>query len=122
MTATFIQENTARYLICDARQPLITASQLWDELLLYNLSPEARTELLAEFRRLTARELTFSSDITTLSGGQKVLLMCLLALLSPARNILFMDVMHSLDPANRAALKELIDRHSSLRNIVLKQS
>ncbi len=115
-------DRAKRYLICDARHPLITASQLWDELLLYNLSPSAREELYSLFEALTGRSIDASSRTDQLSGGQKVLLMTLLALLCPAPRLLFLNLWHSLDLPRREQIKALIDRHSTGKEILTEDS
>lgn len=98
--------NTS-YLTVDSAHPLISCDQLQDELILYNLSSEACTELMQKFRNLTGKEINPRSDISHLSGGQKVILMALLVLLSPAPRIRFLNLFQALDPQRKAALQEL---------------
>lgn len=104
-------------LLCDSGRPLCGGGTLREELLLYNVPPDSRPALSAEFASLTGKVLRPESDVSILSGGQKVLLMCLCALFSPARGILFTNLWHSLDPDNRAKTKELIARLQNGREI-----
>lgn len=115
-------ERSRRYLICPARHPLLSNSKLWDELLLYNLDPAAQTKLSALFEHLAGKRLAADSEVQTLSGGQKVLLMCLLALLSPAPRIIFLDLWHSLDPQNRNKVQQLLAEFGQGREILLEES
>ncbi len=100
-------------LICDAGLPICGGGTLREELLLYDLRQNSIPELVRRFASATGKELTLDSDVSILSGGQKVILLCLCALYSPAVNIRFINLWHSLDPANREWVKDLI---SSLQN------
>lgn len=115
-------ERSRHYLICAARHPLVSSSKLWDELLLYNLNPAAQTRLAALFEKLTGKSITADSPVNTLSGGQKVMLMCLLALLSPAPRILFLDLWHSLDTENRSKVQQLLSEFGQGREILFEDS
>lgn len=88
-----------------------------EELLLYNIPSAFTPSLIAEFASITGKVLGPDSDLHTLSGGQKVVLMCLCAIHSPARNILFIDLWHSLDPANRDRISKLLSSHQDGRRI-----
>lgn len=105
------------YLLCDASQPLISNGCLEEELSLYHISPPSATLLFEEFYALTGKELSPKSLPEELSGGQKVLLMALLALHSPASKIIFIDLFSALDQDKRLLLKELIERYSTHREI-----
>ncbi len=100
-------------LFCDAGLPLCGGGTLREELLLYNLPQSSIPELIRRFASATGKELTPDSDVSLLSGGQKVVLLCLCALYSPALWIRFINLWHSLDPANREWVKDLI---ASLQN------
>jgi ABC-type lipoprotein export system ATPase subunit len=117
-----ISNDFAGYLICDARCPLISGGLLREETILYNIPPASLPDLLGEFLSLTGKALDLDSPIAILSGGQKVLLMCLLALYSPAKAIIFADLWHSLDEENRARVGELIQRLGSGKEIVSRDS
>ena len=106
------------FLTADASLPLITCDQLRDELLIYNLNSRAQICLQNQFINLTGKEISPQSKITELSGGQKVILMVLLALNSPAPRILFVNIMQSLDPLRRSDVQALID--SSPKQIVME--
>lgn len=110
-------KQTKLQLICDAGLPLAGGGTLREELLLYNIPPASLLGLSGEFAALTGKELGPDSDISILSGGQKVILMCLCALLSPARKIRFVNLWHSLDPHNRARAKALIEKLGNGREI-----
>ena len=83
-------------LICDANHPLISQC-LREEILLYHIDTQGEAMLLERFERLSGKSISTDHDLSELSGGQKVLLMLCLALLSPARSIVFKDLRHSLD-------------------------
>ncbi|HOZ01989.1 MAG TPA: hypothetical protein PLG20_09235, partial [Candidatus Syntrophosphaera sp.] len=112
----------SQYLVCDARHPLAGGGKLREELLLYKLTPSDCTLLENEFAHLTGKQISPDSETATLSGGQKVLLMCLLALLSPAPKIDFIDLLRSLDANNRNAVQGLIERARSAKEIRLEGS
>ena len=104
-------------LLCDASQPLISSGSLEEELELYKINPANADALFTEFRTLTGKELGLKFHPDELSGGQKVLLMALLALHSTASDILFVDLQSALDNDKRAQLEELIGNYSTGRNI-----
>ena len=113
----FDMNQTDTQLVCDSGCPLCGGGTLREELLLYNIPTESYNALQAEFSSLTGKKLSPDSDVSILSGGQKVLLMCLCALFSPARKILFINLWHSLDAINRARTKELITLRQNGRDI-----
>lgn len=98
------------YLIAKADQPLICADKVWDELLLYNIAPPRAQVLFTEFIELTEKHLDANSLLTHLSGGQKVILMALLALHSPAQRICLVNLDRYLDASRAARLDELLLR------------
>lgn len=105
--------NKPEVLQCDALHPIITSS-MFEELLLYNIAQPDSEKLFAMFAKLSGKDLCPSSQLAELSGGQKVLLMVCLALLSPAETIYFANVLHSLDPDRWAMIQELVaktDKH-----------
>jgi ABC-type Mn2+/Zn2+ transport system ATPase subunit len=97
-----------KYLIADARHPLISTDKLWDEMLLYNIREQNAEQLKRTFWEITGKEICESSLLQELSGGQKVILMALLALLSPASRIVFIELELSLDAPKLARLKQEI--------------
>lgn len=103
------------HLVCDARHPLISHWRLADEMLLYNIGSGKAVELIEDFFRISGKALTTKSRISELSGGQKVILMILLAIHSPAQRILFVDINHALDPEKYALLIALTDGKASGR-------
>ncbi|MCB5253158.1 MAG: hypothetical protein RBR69_04305 [Candidatus Cloacimonadaceae bacterium] len=108
------------YLIADGQYPLVCTDLVHDEIILYNLDKEAQARLFAEFERITAKKIDRESKLEALSGGQKVVLMALLALLSPALRIEFVHLTHSLDQDKASQILDLI-RQSS-KEIVLRES
>ncbi len=104
-------------LLCDAGLPLAGGGSLREELLLFNVPASSTAELIREFTQATGRTLDPDCDVSILSGGQKVLLMCLGALFSPAQAIRFLGLWHSLDPGNRDRVRLLIDRLGQGRQI-----
>ena len=109
-------------LYCDASRPFITQDLLREELALYNISPERLSFLYRDYARITGKEITPDSRITELSGGQKVMLMAMLALYSPASSIRFVDLHISLDSANRELISGIIERFAVEKNIFLDSS
>lgn len=112
--------SSSEYLICDSSLPLISSGKVKHELLLYNLDPQSRKELMDSFELLSGKKLEPDSLITQLSGGQQVLLMALIALLSPAPKIKFVNLMSSLDHTKRIALLKLIEE--SCKDIVMEMA
>lgn len=112
-----MEEN--QYLNADALQPLITEAKLKSELLIYNLDKVSTASLLDTFTTISGKTISPESSLKELSGGQKVLLMALLALFSPAKAIRFINLMPALDLQRRQALGELID--ASPKEIILEE-
>lgn len=98
-------------LIADAARPLLCGQELWEEMLLYNIPRERQAELCATFTGITGKAVDEGSNISELSGGQKVILMACLAVFSPAEALCFIDLEHSLDTEKYAAVLNLL--HSS---------
>jgi hypothetical protein len=95
------------HLICQGQTPIIGTGIVRDEMIIYNITGDSRADLLRTFEDITGRQITYLSDASELSGGQKVLLMCLMALFSPASFLDFFDVERSLDENNRSAIEAL---------------
>jgi hypothetical protein len=95
------------HLICQGQTPIIGTGIVRDEMIIYNIPVEERARLLRTFEAITGKSITVKSDASELSGGQKVLLMCLMALFSSASIIDFFDIERSLDESNRAAIEDL---------------
>lgn len=106
-------------LICDASRPLISIGSLREEVILYNLSKERANYLYRDYGHLIGREVTEKTLTHELSGGQKVLLMAMLALYSPARSIRFYDLHTSLDQTNRDIISGIIERFAVEKDILL---
>jgi len=106
------------YLVADANIPLISCDRLKDELLIYNLEETATAILIDQFAKLTGKKIDKSYRITELSGGQKVILMALLAIYSPAPKIRFVNLLDALDPKRREAIQILIQ--DSGKDIILE--
>ncbi|MEN6444917.1 MAG: hypothetical protein ABFC98_02595 [Candidatus Cloacimonas sp.] len=96
------------FLLADAEIPLISCDELRDELLIYNLDETATNQLFSQFEKITGKALNKMYKINELSGGQKVILMALLAIYSPARKIRFQNLTQSLYPKRRQAIEEII--------------
>ena len=116
------QSLKERYLVCDAGCPILSSGSLADEMLLYNLKEEMMLLLTQQFLLLTGKELSPSSKTEELSGGQKVILMCLLALYSPARAIALINLERSLDAHRRNALQAVIQNLAAGREIILRET
>jgi ABC-type transport system involved in cytochrome bd biosynthesis fused ATPase/permease subunit len=116
------QSLKERYLVCDAGCPILSSGSLADEMLLYNLNEEKMLLLTQQFLLLTGKELSPSSKTEELSGGQKVILMCLLALYSPARAIALINLERSLDAHRRNALQAVIQNLAAGREIILRET
>ena len=111
-------DSRKSYLIADGQHPLVCTDLVRDEIILYNLGREEEVLLFAEFERLTGKKIDRESKLETLSGGQKVVLMALLALHSPAPRIEFVQLTHSLDEDKAALILDLIKQ--SRKEIVLR--
>ena len=116
------QSLKERYMVCDAGCPILSSGSLADEMLLYNLNEEKMLLLTQQFLLLTGKELSPSSKTEELSGGQKVILMCLLALYSPARAIALINLERSLDAHRRNALQAEIQNLAAGREIILRET
>lgn len=103
----------------DGRVPLLTSGAIRDEARLYNLDDEAEAAVLARFTELTGREAGPDTAVTTLSGGQKIVLAALLALESPATDLLFVDFFRALYPARRQALKAFIEANQTRKRRIV---
>lgn len=114
-----MQTHPPTLLICDARLPLCGGGTLREELLLYNIPSGSIPLLIQEFDSATGKRLLPDSNVDILSGGQKVMLMCLCALFSPASAISFCHLWHSLDPHNRDWAKDLIASLKGGREILI---
>lgn len=117
----FLRRHGDEFLVMDGRVPLLTSTVIHDEARLYNLDPDAEAAALSRFTELTGREAGPDTAVTTLSGGQKIVIAALLALESPATDLLFVDFFRSLYPARRRALEEIIaaSRSRKRRIVVL---
>jgi len=122
MLQLLLDKHSKQWLICPARYPLVTTGSLRGEAMLYNLDKHTLEKVCAEFMAYTGKDLSPESELSTLSGGQKVLLMCLLALHSSATHIHFLDLWHSLDANNRARIQFLLHQYSQTREILLEDS
>jgi hypothetical protein len=112
-------ESKNIHLIADAKHPLLCRDQVSSEMILYNIAPDVALKIFAEYQRISKVSIEHATSLPTLSGGQKVLLMALLALYSPAEAIRFVDLDHSLDQPKATALKQLINE--SDKNIVFDE-
>jgi ABC-type lipoprotein export system ATPase subunit len=113
------EQYASDYLICQAEYPLISSASLKEEVMLYNLDAADQKKLISEFILISGKELTSHSDLTVLSGGQKVILMVLLALLSPAQKILFENVLTPLDGTTGTAVQKLIEKYRQEKQEIL---
>ncbi|MFO7659929.1 MAG: hypothetical protein R6V77_03360 [Candidatus Cloacimonadaceae bacterium] len=123
MTSDFnisVMESLAEtHLVCDSSYPLITNTTLQEEALLYNLDVSAVSELITKFNTLTGKQISSAYDINNLSGGQKVILMILLALHSPAENIVFTNLKVSLDSIRLKDVMTLIESCQAQKREIL---
>lgn len=113
-------DSKKSYLIADGQHPLVCTDLVHDEIILYNLDRDSQARLFAEFQRITAKKIELESKLDILSGGQKVVLMALLALYSPALRIEFVHLTHSLDQDKAAEILDLI--RQSDKEIVFRES
>ncbi|MGC9362583.1 MAG: hypothetical protein ACP5F3_06630 [Candidatus Syntrophosphaera sp.] len=116
------EDHLNSHLVCNARSPLISNGKLREELILYAIRPEQVGPLIRDFAAISGKQIDPDADVSALSGGQKVLLMVLLALNSPARSILFLDLWHSLDEQNQSRIKKLLDESNADKEIKLRDS
>lgn len=109
-------------LVCDAGHPLVSQGRLREELLLYNISDENSALLTDRFYEITGRELSLQSETDCLSGGQKVLLMFLLALYSPARQLHFIGLWHSLDTLVATRVRTLCEDFAKVKKLTFEDA
>ena len=107
------------YLLADADVPLISRDELRDELIIYNIDNSTTNQLITQFEQLTGKTIDRSYKVNELSGGQKVILMVLLVIYSPAPKIRFKNLMQSLDSKRREAIQNLIN--SCGKDIILEE-
>jgi len=123
MTNSALETNIDKYsqthLVCDAAYPLLTNSSLEEEAQLYNLEEKPLQQVLLHFYEITGKTITLKTEVTSLSGGQKVVLMFLLAILSKARNIVFIGLEVSLDSERLAQLNKLLQELSPHKNDII---
>ncbi|MDZ4182590.1 MAG: hypothetical protein U1B83_06920 [Candidatus Cloacimonadaceae bacterium] len=122
MIKLLLSERAKDSLICDANHPLISAGKLLEEIIIYSIAPSLHAPLLDSFASLCGKAINLSTEVSTLSGGQKVILMFLLALYSPAPNILFVDLPAFLDPGRREGVLAMIGEFSIRKTILLESS
>ncbi len=115
-----MNEYAFTHLICDGNQPLITKATLQEEAMLYNLRPEVLQEVITLFKQITDKEIASETDISQLSGGQKVVLMILLALHSNAKKILLLNAKSALDPERSDAVQTLIKQFQVSKQEILQ--
>ncbi|MDP2173668.1 MAG: hypothetical protein Q8M98_06100 [Candidatus Cloacimonadaceae bacterium] len=120
MINLLLSDRAKDYLICDADHPLISGGKLLEELIVYNIHASLIQELTKSFASLSGCDITFNTDVSELSGGQKVILMFLLAIHSSAPRILFIDLLKYLDPVRREGVLDLIEMFSSRKQILLE--
>jgi len=107
------------YLSADAAHPLITHGAFKVEALLYNLQEAALNQVRDNFRLICGKDLYPETNISQLSGGEKVVLMVLMALCCPATHLRFIGIWHALDAEKRLALHALIQ--ASAKHILLEE-
>lgn len=117
-----IEDHLNSHLVCYARSPLISNGKLREELILYAIRTDQVGPLIRDFAAISGKQIDPDADVSALSGGQKVLLMVLLALRSPAGSVLFLDLWHSLDEQNQTRIKKLLDESSASKEITLRES
>jgi len=118
---SLIEQYSETHLVCDSSHPLITNTTLEEEALLYNLDKSSLHIIMDKFGSLTGKEITDSFDINTLSGGQKVVLMVLLALYCSAQNIVFIDLEVSLDALRLKSILALFEDTKPHKREILLQ-
>jgi ABC-type iron transport system FetAB ATPase subunit len=97
-----------RYLTLDAAQPLVCTDKIMDEMILYRIPDSRMDALLQDFARITGKKADPESSLLSFSGGQKVILMVLLSLYSPAKALCFRDLFYSLDQDKQPNIQALL--------------
>jgi len=97
------------YLTADAAHPLITHGSFKVEALLYHLDYDGMDQVANNFQVICSKELSPEIIISHLSGGEKVVLMVLIALFCPASHLRFIGIWHALDGEKRLAIQKLLD-------------
>lgn len=112
-TIDYIEQYGDEYLVCDGTYPFVTRALLADEAKLFKLS-KAELELVCEeFYDFFEVKINPHSKIDELSGGQKIVLMFLLAMRSKADKILFVNLLDSLDQINKEKVLAIINKQSN---------
>jgi len=101
-----LSEFGETHLICDCNLPILTNDTVGEEILLYNIANPH--ELMAAYQDITDCALALTTPVKSLSGGQKVILLILLALYSPCERILFYQLYRSLDETRSQKVKALL--------------
>ena len=99
------------YLVCDGNIPLLSNGSFIEELLLYGISTDKISIICDIFYQITGKEIGRASILTNLSGGQRIILMTIFALNSPADKILLNNVFHFIDDDKIDRLNKLIEQH-----------
>ncbi len=107
------------FLVCSGDLPWIGTGRIRDEALFYCLDSSAETTVIRRFNLITSKDADRNTLFHTLSGGQKVILMALLALFSPAKRILFHNLNHNLDPEKRVIISGLLEEFSAVKGIIV---
>lgn len=118
-TTNLINQYGREYLVCDGKHPLISAELLKDELVLYNIDSNVAVNISEHFYLLTNKNISRDSIISELSGGQKAILMFLLAIYSPAPKVLFVNLFECLDINKRIQIEEFLNKYTEKTILVL---
>ena len=113
----YYEEYGQNFLVLDGRVHSMSNSTIKDEIRLYNLSKEKYHKTIELFNRITGKSISDKSQVTELSGGQKLILSALIALESPARNIIFFDYFIALHQSKKDVLYSLIEKYRTYKNI-----
>lgn len=105
MTSSSLYDN---FLVCNASTPFIIGTNLAEEALIYNLSSIDINQIIQDFSQYCGKVINKHDKIAYLSGGQKVMLMILIALQSQAEDIMFIGIDTALDSERRKVVNNLL--------------
>lgn len=108
MVESVYQSYARTHLICDSANPIVTNASILDESILYNIDKSTLDDVFRQYLRITNKQLNPSDSLSELSGGQKVIIMVLMALFSSAKKICFINICNSLDENNKDSILDLI--------------
>lgn len=104
----FVENNTSEYLVIDGQIPFVTNGTLSEEAILFNLDLQKRLEIYKTLKMHHEIEITDNHKSTSLSHGQKIIIIVYYTLYAPALKIKFSNIFRSLSKPNQEVVNKLI--------------